>query len=91
MDDTVKITCSGCKAQFRDKARRVVDGYSRQCPSCEVVIFFMEGSPKPQIKAAMKDASQVRRALRAEAEDKICNPGKPFAGSRHSQLADTSD
>jgi hypothetical protein len=52
---------------FRDRAGRLQDGYSRQCPSCEVVLFFAEDSPHPFIKRAMRSARQVRKELR-EAE-----------------------
>ena len=86
MDETVQVTCPRCKARFREKARKIVDGFSRQCPTCESVVFFMEDSFKPEIKLAMKTASAVRRALRHEAEDKIFNLGRAFA-SRHSQLS----
>ena len=66
IEDTVQIRCSRCKSQFRDKARRVVNGYSRQCPQCESIIFFDEGSPNPDIRKAVREATQVRKALREE-------------------------
>jgi hypothetical protein len=39
MDDSVQIKCNRCKNVFRDRARRLQNGYSRQCPGCEVVLF----------------------------------------------------
>jgi NAD-dependent SIR2 family protein deacetylase len=71
MDDSVQVRCPKCKSKFRDRARRVVPGYSRECPQCEVVLFFEESVPKPDIKAALKDAERVRRALRREEENKV--------------------
>lgn len=63
MNDSVQIRCSRCKSVFRERARRLQNGYSRQCPTCEVVMFFDEDSPKPDIRRAMKTARQVRKQL----------------------------
>jgi hypothetical protein len=49
---------------FRERARRLQNGYSRQCPSCEVVIFFDEDSQNPNIKRAMRDARRIRKEIR---------------------------
>lgn len=60
----VQIQCTRCKNVFRDRAGRLQDGYSRQCPGCEVVLFFAEDSPNPQVKQAMKRARQARKEQR---------------------------
>jgi predicted nucleic acid-binding Zn-ribbon protein len=60
----VQIQCTRCKTVFRDRAGRLQDGYSRQCPSCEVVLFFAEDSPNPQVKQAMKRARKARKEQR---------------------------
>jgi hypothetical protein len=60
----VQIQCSRCKTVFRDRAGRLQDGYSRQCPSCEVVLFFTEDSPNPSIKLAMRRARKARKEQR---------------------------
>ncbi|MBR0827645.1 hypothetical protein JQ596_19135 [Bradyrhizobium manausense] len=67
MDDQVQVRCKRCKNVFRERARRMQNGYSRQCPSCEVVLFFEEDSPDQDIKRAMKSARKMRKDLR-EAE-----------------------
>jgi len=64
MEDSVQIRCTRCKGVFRDRARRMQNGYSRQCPSCEVVLFFDEDSSDANIKVAMKSARHIRKALR---------------------------
>ena len=64
MDDSIQIRCTRCKSVFRDKARRVLSGYSRQCPSCEGVLFFEEGSDDKNILQALLMAKQLRKALR---------------------------
>jgi predicted nucleic acid-binding Zn-ribbon protein len=67
--DSVQIRCTRCKGVFRDRARRLQNGFSRQCPGCEVVLFFDEDSHDANIKRSMKTARRVRAALReAEAE-----------------------
>jgi hypothetical protein len=67
MDDSVQVKCTRCKSAFRERARRLQNGYSRQCLTCEVVLFFDEESPDANIKRAMRMARRVRRELR-EAE-----------------------
>jgi len=64
MLDTVQIKCARCKTVFRERARRMQNGYSRQCPCCEVVLFFEEESHDANMKKAMRSARHVRRALR---------------------------
>jgi len=69
MDDSVQVKCTRCKSAFRERARRLQNGYSRQCVTCEVVLFFDEDSSDPNIKNAMRMARRVRRELReAEAD-----------------------
>lgn len=63
----VQIQCTRCKGVFRDRAGRLQDGYSRQCPGCEVVLFFSEDSPHPFVKRAMRNARKARKEQR-EAE-----------------------
>jgi predicted nucleic acid-binding Zn-ribbon protein len=69
MDDSVQVTCTRCRSRFRDRARRVQSGYSRQCPNCEVIIFFEESTFDKNVQTAMRAAKKLRRALR-EAEGK---------------------
>jgi hypothetical protein len=64
MDDTVQIRCTRCKGSFRDRARRLQSGYSRQCPNCDTVIFFEEGSVDKNVQRALQQAKNLRRALR---------------------------
>lgn len=75
MDDSVQIRCARCKSNFRDKARKVQTGYSRQCPSCEGVIFFEEGSNDKSVQKALIDAKHIRKLLRQADEAKAV--GRP--------------
>ena len=74
IDGTVLIRCTRCKSKFRDRASRLRDGYSRQCPSCECMVFFLDGSPNTDIRDALREAEQVRKAMREEAADRVVVP-----------------
>jgi len=67
MDDSVQIRCHRCKSNFRDKARRIQSGYSRQCISCETMLFFDDDSNDRNVRRTLREAKRVRQALR-EAE-----------------------
>jgi hypothetical protein len=79
MDDSVQIRCHRCKSSFRDKARRVQSGYSRQCVSCETMLFFDDGSIDKNVQRTLREAKKLRRLLR-EAEDRPAS--KPFVFRR---------
>ncbi len=69
MEDSVQLRCTRCKIVFRERAKRLQNGYSRQCPACEVVLFFDEDSPDQHVRRTMRTARRVRKELRqAEAE-----------------------
>jgi hypothetical protein len=68
-DDTIQIRCSRCLSKFRDKAGRVRGGYSRQCPSCERMLFFEEGSPNKDIHEALRKAELMRKAIRQRQDE----------------------
>jgi DNA-directed RNA polymerase subunit RPC12/RpoP len=70
MDDSIQIRCSRCNARFRDRARRIHSGYARECPSCNVLIFFESESHDEHIKRALKAAHKLRRALAAAEGEK---------------------
>jgi hypothetical protein len=73
IDDTIQVRCSRCKSKFRDKARRIRDGYSRQCPACECIVFFIDGSPNKDVQEAFREAERVRKLLREEEYEKIAS------------------
>ena len=92
---SVQIQCTRCKSVFRDRAGRLQDGYSRQCPSCEVVLFFAEDAQHPFIKRAMRNARKVRKELREADAARIsapatqAGPSRRFAGrARPAQRSD---
>jgi predicted nucleic acid-binding Zn-ribbon protein len=79
MEDSVQVRCTRCKNVFRDRARRLQNGYSRQCPSCEIVLFFDEDSHDANIKRAMRSARRARKELR---ENEAAGPRKAATASR---------
>jgi DNA-directed RNA polymerase subunit RPC12/RpoP len=63
MDDSIQLRCSRCNSSFWDRARRIRSGYARECPSCNVLIFFEGESHDEHIKRALKAAHKLRRLL----------------------------
>lgn len=94
---SIQVQCSRCKSVFRDRAGRLRDGYSRQCPSCEVVLYFTEDSPNPHIRLAMKKARRARKeereAVRARPVAAMSHAGvsRSFAGRGRSPVPDDQD
>ena len=43
-------------------------GYARQCPNCEVVIFFEESVSDKNVQRALLTARRLRRVLREQEE-----------------------
>jgi predicted nucleic acid-binding Zn-ribbon protein len=82
MDDTVQIKCTRCKSAFRERARRIQSGYSRQCPNCEVILFFEESTFDKNVQTAMREARRVRQALRLEEKTQASPAGVTEADSR---------
>ena len=70
MDDSIQIRCSRCNARCRDRARRIQNGYARECPNCNVLIFFESEAHDEHIKRALKAAHKLRRALAAAEGEK---------------------
>jgi len=85
MEDSVQIHCTRCKNVFRERARRLQNGYSRQCPSCEVLLFFDEDSHNPKIKRAMRAARQIRQELRELEASAVFSASSSGAGSSRRQ------
>jgi len=70
MDDSIQLRCSRCNSTFRDRARRIQNGYARECPNCNVLIFFESESHDEHIKRALKAAHKLRRLLAAAEAEK---------------------
>ena len=88
-DDSVQVHCRRCKGAFRERARRLQNGYSRQCPTCEVVLFFDEDSHDQTIRRAMKSARHIREALReAEMEQPRMRVARDTGGRRGAHEAE---
>jgi hypothetical protein len=83
LDDSVQVHCRRCKGVFRERAGRLQNGYSRQCPTCEVVLFFDEDSPEQSIRRAMRSARQVRKTLREAELERLYGKQEPGGGHRY--------
>lgn len=82
MDDTIVIKCPRCASRMRDRARRIVSGYTKQCTQCEGIIFFEESSPRQEVQDALRAAERMRRELSRAEESKLVNRAEPFAFRR---------
>ena len=63
LDDSVKVKCTRCSSTFRDRAGKLRDGYSRECPNCNVLIFFDSESSDASVRKALTEARRVRNLL----------------------------
>ena len=96
MDDSVQVRCTRCKSVFRERARRMQGGYSRQCPTCDVILFFEDYSPDINIKRAMTTARRIRKELRELEAASLTGTGsagtsRSFTGRRHSAGREEGD
>jgi hypothetical protein len=87
MEDSVQIRCHRCKGTFREKARRLQSGYSRQCISCETMLFFDDASADKNIQRTLREARQIRKLLREAEFEKLAatplaSPGREFSNAR---------
>ena len=87
MDDSVQIRCHRCKSTFREKARRLQNGYSRQCISCETMLFFDEDSNDKNVRRTLREARQIRKMLRESDAERLAtkqfvSTGRESAGAR---------
>jgi len=90
VDESIQVRCPRCKEKFRDKARRVRDGYSRQCPVCERVLFFSDGSPNQDINHALRQAERIRKLLRQAEDEAAARPAARTAEAEDSEAAEFS-
>lgn len=61
-DDAIKILCSNCRKNFRERAGRLRPGYQTQCLHCMRLITFDSSSEDPNIRRALKAAREFRIA-----------------------------
>jgi hypothetical protein len=66
--------CNAASGIARGESR---NGYARECPNCNVLIFFESESHDEHIKRALKAAHRMRRALIAAEGEKPSTEGTP--------------
>jgi DNA-directed RNA polymerase subunit RPC12/RpoP len=66
----IVVTCSRCRARFRERVSRLRDGFQGQCPDCGSFINFSSESMDPNIFKAMKDARRIRNGFAAAEKPK---------------------
>ena len=90
MDDSVQIRCHRCKSTFREKARRLQNGYSRQCISCETMLFFDEDSNDKNVRRTLREARQVRKVLREVEAERLATKQFVSTGREVSETRSTT-
>jgi DNA-directed RNA polymerase subunit RPC12/RpoP len=63
MTDKIVVTCSRCRARFRERVSLLRDGFQGQCPDCGNFINFSIESMDPNIVRAMRDARRIRNGF----------------------------
>jgi hypothetical protein len=65
IDEKIKIKCSKCSQVFRERAGRVRDGFQTNCQHCNRLITFDVSAEDKNIRKALTNAREVRRAIEA--------------------------
>jgi len=66
IDEKIKIKCSKCSQVFRERAGKVRDGFQANCQHCNRLITFDMNAEDKNIRKALMNAREVRRAIEAQ-------------------------
>jgi hypothetical protein len=66
IEEKIKIRCSKCSQVFRERAGKVRDGFQINCQHCNRLITFDTNADDKNIRKALMNAREVRRAIEAE-------------------------
>jgi hypothetical protein len=69
MTDKIMVTCSRCRARFRERVARLRDGFQSQCPNCGCFINFSSESMDPNILRVMRDARRIRNGFVVQTDE----------------------
>jgi hypothetical protein len=75
IDDKVKIKCTKCSQIFRERAKKIRNGFQTNCQHCNRLITFDATSEDRNIRRALLSAKEVRTALEARPESEIVAQG----------------
>lgn len=65
-EDKIRIRCTKCTAVFRERERRIRNGFQLNCPQCNRLITFDTSSDDPNVRKAFQAAKLLRQALEVE-------------------------
>ncbi len=75
IDDKVKIRCTKCSQIFRERARKIRNGFQTNCQHCNRLITFDSASEDRNIRRALVSAKEVRVTLEAQSKDQSLAQG----------------
>lgn len=78
LEEKIKIKCTRCSAIFRERGKRIRNGFQLNCPQCNRLITFDTTSEDPNVRKAFQSAKALRLAVE-DAQDTTAP-----APSRHS-------
>ena len=75
IDDKVKIRCTKCSQIFRERARKIRNGFQTNCQHCNRLITFDSASEDRNIRRALMSAKEVRMMLEAQPKNESLAQG----------------
>ena len=75
IDDKVKIRCTKCSQIFRERARKIRNGFQTNCQHCNRLITFNSASEDRNIRRALMSAKEVRMMLEAQPKNESLAQG----------------
>jgi predicted nucleic acid-binding Zn-ribbon protein len=82
IDDKVKIRCTKCSQIFRERARKIRNGFQTNCQHCNRLITFDSSSEDRNIRRALMNAKEVRMMLEAQPKNESLAQGPVSDRSR---------
>jgi hypothetical protein len=62
MSDKIKVSCTRCRTNFRERIANAREGNQTQCPNCHRLITFSDASEDSGVRA-MTEARRIRNGF----------------------------
>ena len=59
--EKIKVQCSQCGKETKERAQKIRSGHKMTCPFCKKIIAFESASTDPNVRKALGAARQIRR------------------------------
>jgi predicted nucleic acid-binding Zn-ribbon protein len=74
-EEKVKIKCTKCSQVFRERARKIRNGFQTNCQHCNRLITFDSTSEDRNIRRALMSAKEIRMTLEARPKTESMTAG----------------